>query len=1170
MQPFYPQQLIAFSLALFCLCMGAWVQADMVAEYRMDANQWNGTPLEVIDSSGNGFAGVAQNTAVTAGVLCNGADLSGTSTADYLDLDHRALDGLNDFTLMMWYQSTNFDRSMLVSAANAGEEKELYWLTRAGDRFEPQLFDDSDGRINIDDIDDGDWHHLAWTRVGAQNCFYVDGQLQDCNQLPLGALDVDATGFIVGQEQRDIGYNFRNNRGIEGFVDEFYVFDTGLSAVAINTIRSNNLAGNNWDGVLRSCAQAQPRAAYYFDEPSWSGVAGEVLDSSGNGYDGVAVNADTTDGLVCRAADLSTTDTSDYLSLDYQAVNGLTDFTIGFWARTANTANKAFLSAARAAQANELIFWFSSATQFRPHIENNNAGIAVPNVWNNTWHHWMWVRSGSANCIYLDGGLRGCVNLITNRIDIDPQGLVIGQEQDSVGGSFVASQSVRGEMDELLIFEQAISAAQVLEIFNNNTNGLSWDGSARVCPDFGANALQITHDGSGIYCSSEVIGVQAIDAAADVVASYASNITLDTGSGQGNWSVSVGSGTLIDAVADDGLATYSFAAADAGEAWFSLSYPAGAPILDIEVFESGQPGIRDTDLEGPLTFSPTGFTVTSGALSNPPPSPVSDPLLSTTAGAEFNVYLAAFGTTDDDPVCGIIEDYNSVVPVDMWQDTIEPVTASVSASINGTAISQSSATATTQNISFTAGQAVVIAKYKDVGRLRLNFQEDSLSGATDSFVSRPANLAIIDVTSASGAANPAAVSLAEPGFVAAGEAFRVTVDALDAEGDLTPSYGAESSPEGILVSAVNVVLPIGGRLGVADDGVLANGDAFSPQGLAGRFVNVDAIYDEVGSINLQAEVRDGSYLGTGNVTGIISGVVGRFYPSYFELVSSSLDTQCTGFSYMSAPTVLVGLDVQARNQNGFTVTNYDAGLFADPLAPITFAAEHLDNGVDLGARLNVSASAWQQGSYSLADNAADFTRLSVADGPYELMTVGFSVNDIHDGRLLNLLDMNAQASGLCALGASCNARQIGTLSVFYGRLAILPSQGPEDQNLDIGVEAQVFSNGAFIEFPQDQCSTYAGSQLSLLSYSGNLESGETLVSGPVSAVSLIDGSDDPSDRLLLSAPGVGNDGSVEVELQVPLWLRYPWFGSGEVNPRSQATFGRYRGHDRIIIWQQDP
>ncbi|MCR9260800.1 MAG: LamG domain-containing protein [Pseudomonadaceae bacterium] len=1156
-------------LAVFLLA-GVPLHADMVAQYRFDAQQWNGTPGEVVDSSGNGFAGVARNTVPTAGLLCNAADLTSGSTADYLDLDHRALDGLRDFTLMLWYQSTNRDRSLLVSAANAGEEKEVYWLTRRGDRFEPQLFDDSDGRIDIDDIDDGAWHHLAWTRIGSRNCFYVDGQQQDCNQLPGGALDVDPTGFIVGQEQDDIGYDFRNNRGVEGLIDEFYVFDEGLSAAAIQSIRNNNLLGNNWDGIARRCAQVEPRAAYYFDEPSWSGIADEVLDSSGNGFDGVAVNTTTTPGLLCRAADLSATDTSDYLSLDFQALNGVRDFSIGFWARTPSAANKAFLSGARAGQANEVIFWFGSATRFRPHIENNNRDVVVPNVWDNTWHHWMWVRSGAANCIYLDGTLRRCVNLITNRIDLDPGGLIIGQEQDSVGGSFVAAQSVRGEMDELLIFDQALTAAQVSDIVTNNRAGLSWDGSARSCPVVGANTLQVIHDGSGIYCSSELIGVRAINASGDVVTGYATSVTLDTGSGNGSWALTTGNGTLLDSSPDDGLATYTFDPADNGEAWFALSYPTGAPVLDIEAFETADPNVRDSDAEGALVFSPTGFTVTANPLPNPPVSPVSDPFLRQTAGTDFDIHLTAFGTTDDDPVCGVIEDYQGVQSVQMWQELVDPLSGSVRTLVNTIPVGANSAAPVPQNVLFNAGQAVVSAKYKDVGRLRLGFQSGSLAGSTDSFVSPPADLSIRRVESAAGVLNPGSDTLAGAGFVAAGESFQITVAARDAESDPTPNYGYELASEGIRVSAVDLLLPVGGRLGSADDGVLSNDDSFVPAASPGYYLNNTIAFDEVGSISLQAEVSDGSYMGTGNVVSSLVGPVGRFYPHHFELVNAAVDTQCTGFTYMSAPSVSLTAELYARNQSGLTVANYDALLFSDALAPVSFVAEYQDNGIDLGSRFDHVAVQWQSGRYNVLDPAAQFQRLGVADGPYEMMAVGIAVNDTTDTRPLTGLDMNAQTSGFCALGATCTAQRIGTLDAFYGRMVVLPGQGPEDQDLDIRLQAQVFSDEAFTAFPRDNCSTYQNSQLSLSNFGGDLQAGETAVLGLPNAISLVAGQVDPNNRIWLSAPGTGNTGTVDVELQIPAWLRYNWSGAGDENPRAQVTFGQYRGHDRIIIWQQDP
>jgi hypothetical protein len=626
----------------------------------------------------------------------------------------------------------------------------------------------------------------------------------------------------------------------------------------------------------------------------------------------------------------------------------------------------------------------------------------------------------------------------------------------------------------------------------------------------------------------------------------------------------------LDEVADDGLATYSFSPADSGEAWFSLSYPDGPSALDIDVFESADPNVRDTDAEGTLIFSPTGFTVTANPLSNPPVSPVSDPLLRQTAGTDFDIHLTAFGTTEDDPVCGVIEDYEGVQAVQTWQDLVDPSAGSVRALVNANPVGVNAASPVAQNILFSAGQAVVSAKYKDAGRLRLNFQAGSLTGATDSFVSPPADLSIRRIETSAGGPNPAADSLAGAGFVAAGEPFQITVAALDAESDPTPNYGNELAGEGIRMSAVDLLLPAGGRLGPADDGVLSNDDSFSPAAPLGYFLNSDVAFDEVGSITLQAEVGDGSYMGTGNVVGGLAGPVGRFYPHHFELVNASVDTQCSGFTYMSAPSVSLTAEVYARNQSGLTVENYDAVLFSNGLAPVNFAAEFQDNGIDLGSRLTIAAAQWQSGRYNVLDAGAAFERLGVADGPYELMAVGVSVNDTTDMRQLTGLDMNAQASGFCALGATCNAQRIGTLSAYYGRMVVLPSQGPEDEDLDIRLQTQAFQNGAFAAFVQDSCTTYQASQLSLSNFSGDLQAAETAVLGPLGATPLVDGQVDPNNPLWLSAPGTGNTGAVDVELQAPAWLRYNWLGAGEVNPRAQLTFGRYRGHDRIIIWQQDP
>ncbi|MEM9620732.1 MAG: LamG domain-containing protein, partial [Pseudomonadota bacterium] len=463
----------------------------LVAEYRFDADRWQNVSGEVLDSTANARHGRAIGLSTTAGLLCNSADLSAAGETDYVSLPADVLNGLNDFTLMVWYRSTYTDREMFISAANSSQVRELQWFKRNATRWQPRIKNTADGRLDASNVADGNWHHVAWTRSGGNTCLYVDGALQDCNTLSAGALNV-ATLF-VGQELTDVSGSVRNNRGVRGTLDELYVFDQALTATEIDNIRGQSLAGNNWDGTPRLCdAAIDPIADYRFDEQSWSGVAGEVLDSGANAYHGVSIGATVAaDGLLCRAGDFSATGT-EHVSLDAGALDGLGDFTLSLWGRTGSTASwQTLVSGANAGTTNELVMLFDSASQFYPGISitffADAAEISSATFNDNNWHHFVWTRDTSANrsCFYLDGNLQGCSNhpsaADADPLQIDPNGFVLGQDQDSVGGGFETSQAWNGLLDELLVFDLVLSDALIAQIFTNQSAGANWDGTERTC-----------------------------------------------------------------------------------------------------------------------------------------------------------------------------------------------------------------------------------------------------------------------------------------------------------------------------------------------------------------------------------------------------------------------------------------------------------------------------------------------------------------------------------------------------------------------------------------------------------------------------------------------------------------------------------------------------------------
>ena len=276
-----------------------------------------------------------------------------------------------------------------------------------------------------------------------------------------------------------------------------------------------------------------------------------------------------------------------------------------------------------------------------------------------------------------------------------------------------------------------------------------------------------------------------------------------------------------------------------------------------------------------------------------------------------------------------------------------------------------------------SGNAPFTFNFSDVGRATL-WASKSVNSAA---------LSGIQQTASPFLANPAAASSGGSRFVKSGESFSATVTATTSGGAVTPNYGRETSPEGVLLTRT-LVLPAGGA-----SGTLANGSIVGSSFSSGVATLNNLSFSETGVIRLTASVADGDYLGAGAVTGTPSAAIGRFHPDRFALSATSVLNRAaaacspaSAFTYLGE-TFRLGWTLTAQNTSGATTMNYSTASGFAKLDPTGAANWNLRGAAGSAvfstatSRLSLGAStgSWSAGVASAITLTATPTRSASRD-----------------------------------------------------------------------------------------------------------------------------------------------------------------------------------------------
>lgn len=338
--------------------------------------------------------------------------------------------------------------------------------------------------------------------------------------------------------------------------------------------------------------------------------------------------------------------------------------------------------------------------------------------------------------------------------------------------------------------------------------------------------------------------------------------------------------------------------------------------------------------------------------------------------------------------------------------------------------------------------------------------------------------------------------------------------------------------------------------------VTYNVPVFTPA--CGPFSYIGQVFNLTAPV-MTVTARNGTTNGLANATTTnYAGSYMKFANDNTSLAQAAYDTQAERYVRFDA---LGGGNTPVLDLSSLPATSADPTIstFTNGVGTFTFS-----NGSGLSfTRSTTTPSAAFDADIALALNVVD------ADG------VTFAGNPAAFG---------SASAGSGMLFSDGNAGTTTDKLMRYGRLRLGGASGSQLLPLRIPVEAQYWNGSAFITNVSDTCITLAVGNVGLGNHAGSLGVGETTVTAVTSPLQAGRGT------ITLSAPGVGNNGSVDVTVNLGAgtnadacpalapaatagnrtYLRGRWCGAGFTkDPAARARFGVMRGSDEAIYTREN-
>jgi len=321
---------------------------------------------------------------------------------------------------------------------------------------------------------DSKWHHAEAVKGTTSIVLYVDGvQVGSDNSLSASTtLSGSNPTFYVGIDSNGSSYPWN------GFIDNIRIYNSARSTDQIKQEVTDKSSGSVKGVVGRLGGEGpseninQGLVGYWkMDEASWNGTAGEVIDASGNGNNGVATCTGTgctkpTTGAGNFGNGGSFDGSEDYVSIANSTSLNPQTLSVSMWVKGSTQGGYKYLLVKQSAN---FAFYTGANAGLYFYITPSGYSLTLSpaysaSIWNNQWHHVVGVYDGSKVRLYVDGTeFQNGTICGGSQLASSSGPLYIGGYIDQGYGGTL---NFNGTLDEVRIYNRALSPAEIRALYD--------------------------------------------------------------------------------------------------------------------------------------------------------------------------------------------------------------------------------------------------------------------------------------------------------------------------------------------------------------------------------------------------------------------------------------------------------------------------------------------------------------------------------------------------------------------------------------------------------------------------------------------------------------------------------------------------------------------------------